>query len=72
MDNGPELIARALRDWCSTHAITTCCIEPGSPWENTFVESFNGRCRGELLNIHLTNLRGSGQTGNIASAVRRK
>jgi transposase InsO family protein len=50
-DNGPELIAWALRDWCRIHATTTSYIEPGSPWENPFVESFNGRARDELLNI---------------------
>ena len=43
MDNGPELIAWALRDWCRLHRTTTTYIEPGSPWENPFVESFNGR-----------------------------
>ncbi len=51
MDNGPELIAWALRDWCRLHHMTTSYIEPGSPWENPFVESFNGRARDELLNI---------------------
>jgi transposase InsO family protein len=51
MDNGPELIAWALRDWCRLHHTTTSYIEPGSPWQNPFVESFNGRCRDELLNI---------------------
>ena len=45
------LIAWALRDWCRLHHTTTSYIEPGSPWENPFVESFNGRCRDELLNI---------------------
>jgi putative transposase len=51
MDNGPELIAFGLRDWCRLHHTTTTYIEPGSPWENPFVESFNGRTRDELLNI---------------------
>jgi transposase InsO family protein len=51
MDNGPELIANDLRDWCRLRGTTTAYIEPGSPWENPFVESFNGRCRDELLNI---------------------
>jgi putative transposase len=51
MDNGPELIAWALRDWCRLRGTTTTYIEPGSPWENPFVESFNGRARDELLNI---------------------
>ena len=51
MDNGPELIAWALRDWCRLAGTDTVYIEPGSPWENPFVESFNGRARDELLNI---------------------
>ena len=37
MDNGPELIAWALRDWCRLAGTTTVYIEPGSPWENPFV-----------------------------------
>jgi putative transposase len=37
MDNGPELIAWALRDWCRTSGTNTIYIEPGSPWENPFV-----------------------------------
>ena len=51
MDNGPELIAWALRDWCRLAGTTTAYIEPGTPWENPFVESFNGRVRDELLNV---------------------
>jgi len=51
MDNGPELVAWALRDWCRLAGTATAYIEPGSPWENPFVESFNGRVRDELLNI---------------------
>ena len=51
MDNGPELIAATLRDWCRLRGMTTSYIEPGSPWENPFVESFNGRARDELLNV---------------------
>ena len=50
-DNGPELIAWALRDWCCRHGSTTSYIEPGSPWENPYVESFNARIRDELLAI---------------------
>jgi len=50
-DNGPELIAHALRDWCRFSRIGISYIEPGSPWENAYVESFNGRVRDELLNI---------------------
>ena len=51
MDNGPELIAWALRDWCRLAGTDTVYIEPGAPWENPFIESFNGRVRDELLNI---------------------
>jgi putative transposase len=51
MDNGPELISWALRDWCRLGHTQTLYIEPGSPWENPFVESFNSRSRDELLNI---------------------
>jgi putative transposase len=50
-DNGPELIAWALRDWCRLSGTRTSYIEPGSPWENPYVESFNGRVRDELLNV---------------------
>lgn len=51
MDNGPEMIAWTLRDWCRLTSTSTAYIEPGSPWENPFVESFNGRVRDQLLNI---------------------
>ena len=51
MDNGPELVAWALRDWCRLVGTGTIYIEPGSPWENPYVESFNGRARDELLNV---------------------
>jgi len=51
MDNGPELLSWALRDWCRFTGTRTIYIEPGSPWENPFVESFNGRARDELLNV---------------------
>lgn len=51
MDNGPELTAWALRDWCRLSGTRTLYIEPGSPWENAYVESFNGRVRDEFLNV---------------------
>jgi putative transposase len=50
-DNGPELTANALRDWCASADVTTRYIEPGSPWQNPFAESFNARVRDELLNL---------------------
>ncbi len=52
-DNGPELTANALRDWCRfTHA-ASAYIEPGSPWQNPYVESFGSRVRDELLGVEL-------------------
>ena len=51
--NGPEFIAHALRRWCRTNGMTTATIEPGSPWQNGYAESFNGRLRDEFLNIEL-------------------
>lgn len=50
-DNGPELTAAALRDWCRFTGTGTSFIEPGSPWQNPYVESFNGRLRDELLAV---------------------
>ncbi|MCF6433891.1 integrase core domain-containing protein, partial [Leisingera sp. MMG026] len=49
-DNGPEFIAQAVRGWIKAVGAKTACIEPGSPWENGYCESFNGRMRDELLN----------------------
>jgi transposase InsO family protein len=48
-DNGPEFTAKAVRKWLSRLGVKTLYIEPGSPWENGYVESFNGRMRDELL-----------------------
>ncbi len=53
MDNGTELTANALRDWCRFSQSGTVYIEPGSPWENPFIESFNGKLRDELLNVEV-------------------
>jgi putative transposase len=50
-DNGPELTAHALRDWCRFGRTGTCYIEPGSPWQNPWVESYGSRMRDELLAI---------------------
>jgi len=50
-DNGPELISWMLRDWCRYSGITSSYIEPGAPWQNPYVESFNGHLRDELLNL---------------------
>jgi transposase InsO family protein len=48
-DNGPEFTANAVREWLARIGVKTLFIEPGSPWENGYVESFNGRLRDELL-----------------------
>jgi len=48
-DNGPEFVAAAIRDWCRFLGAGTAYIDPGSPWQNPFVESFNGKARDELL-----------------------
>ena len=48
-DNGPEFIAKRLRWWLRRHKIDTLFIEPGSPWENGYIESFNGKLKDELL-----------------------
>ena len=49
-DNGPEFIAKELREWLIRLKVETLFIEPGSPWENGYIESFNGKLRDELLN----------------------
>lgn len=49
-DNGPEFVALALREWIVAVGTKTAYIEPGSPWENGYCESFNGKLRDELLN----------------------
>ena len=48
-DNGPEFVAKAVRQWLSRLGVQTLFIEPGSPWENGYIESFNGKLRDELL-----------------------
>lgn len=48
-DNGPEFTARAVRKWLERLGVKTLFIEPGSPWENGYIESFNGKLRDELL-----------------------
>jgi putative transposase len=54
-DNGPELTANALRDWCRFNRAGTSYIEPGSPWQNPYVENFGGRLRDELLAVEAFN-----------------
>jgi len=53
MDNGPEFVAIAVADWCRFNGSTTTFIDPGSPWQNGHIESFNSRLHDEFLNGHL-------------------
>jgi putative transposase len=52
-DNGPEFTARVIRKWLARLGVKTLFIEPGSPWENGYIESFNGKLRDELLNLEI-------------------
>lgn len=49
-DNGPEFVAHAVAGWCRFNNCASVFIDPGSPWQNAWIESFNGRLRDELLN----------------------
>ena len=52
-DNGPEFTAKAVREWLTRIGVTTLFITPGSPWENGYNESFNGKLRDEFLNTEV-------------------
>ena len=52
-DNGPEFVAKSIRRWLQRADVKTLFIAKGSPWENGYVESFNGKLRDELLNREL-------------------
>ena len=52
-DNGSEFTAKTVRQWLDRLGVKTLYIEPGSPWENGYLESFNGKLRDELLNIEI-------------------
>jgi transposase InsO family protein len=52
-DNGAEFTANAVRAWLGRIGVKTLYIEPGSPWENGYNESFNGKLRDELLNAEI-------------------
>jgi transposase InsO family protein len=54
-DNGPELTAAALKDWCRFNHTTVAYIEPGAPRQNPYIESFNGHLRSELLDLESFN-----------------
>ena len=51
--NGPEFTAGRIWNWLDRVGVRTLFIEPGSPWANGFIESFNGKLRDELLNVEL-------------------
>ena len=55
-DNGPEFTAKAVRGWLKRVHVKTLFIEPGSPWENGYLESFNGKFRDEFLNRELLDI----------------
>ncbi len=50
-DNGPEFVAHAVSDWCRFNSAGSLFIDPGSLWQNAWIESFNGRLRDALLNL---------------------
>jgi transposase InsO family protein len=52
-DNGPEFTAKAVREWLGRVGVGTLFIEPGSPWENGYIESFNGKLTDELLDCEV-------------------
>ena len=54
-DNGPEFIAEAVQKWLGSSGCRTLFINPGSPWENPYIESFNGKFRDECLNMEVFN-----------------
>ncbi len=72
-DNGPEFTAKAVRAWLERVGANSLYIEPGSPWENGYVESFNGKLRDELLNrevfdiLRETRISGRGVQGDLQS-----
>lgn len=69
-DNGPEFIARNLQQWLSKAGSQTIYIEPGSPWENAYIESFNGKLRDECLNREV--FRNGQEAQEVVEAWRRE
>jgi len=69
-DNGPEFVAQAVREWLKKEGCKTIYIEPGSPWENPYIESFNGKFRDECLNMEL--FRNVEETQQIADNWRKE
>ncbi len=68
-DNGPEFVAGAVREWLGRLGVGTLFIEPGSPWENGYCESFNGKLRDELLDREV--FRSLGEAQVLIEAWRR-
>ena len=54
-DNGPEFVSKRVKDWLNEIGVGTLFIEPGAPWQNGYVESFNSRFRDEFLNMEIFN-----------------
>ena len=52
-DNGSEFTSKAVREWLDRVNVKTLFVEPGSPWENGYLESFNGKLRDEILNVEI-------------------
>ena len=68
-DNGPEFTAQVVRDWLPRVGVRTLFIEPGSPWENGYNESFNGKLRDELLNGEIFYTLQGGKSADRAMAA---
>jgi putative transposase len=63
-DNGPQFIAKGLREWLKRAGVGPLSIAPGSPWENGYAESFHSKLRGEILGIELfSSLRDASELG---------
>jgi transposase InsO family protein len=71
MDNGPEFVAHALVDWCRFNGAGSLFIDPASPWQNGWIESFNARLRDEFLNGQQVrqSLRGEGAPWRLATRI---
>ena len=69
-DNGPEFTAKLVRRWLGRVGVETLFIEPGSPWENGYNESFNGKLRDELLNGEIFYSFGAGGRAGRAMEAR--
>jgi len=66
-DNGPEFVARRIQGWLAERQTGPLFIEPGSPWENAYIESFNSRLRNEFLNVEVFgSLKEAGQSQSQA------